>query len=243
MGTDMATIDEEQVAELLGRFVNDLGATISAGNVLIGDKLGLYQTLAEAGPLTPSELAESTSTAERYVREWLPGQAAEGYISYDAETGRYSMTEAQALAFADPAGLVLPGAFQLAVACLSDESMILDAFMTGGGVAWGEHDPDVFTSCERFYRPGYAANLVTSWIPALDGVQAKLEAGAQVADVGCGHGASTLIMAHAYPNSTFVGFDYHQPSVQHAQQVAANAGLAERCHFEVATASAYQGAG
>jgi SAM-dependent methyltransferase len=243
MGTDMATIDEEQVAELLGRFVNDLGATISAGNVLIGDKLGLYQTLAEAGPLTPSELAEYTSTAERYVREWLPGQAAGGFISYDAETGRYSMTEAQALAFADPAGLVLPRAFQLAVACLSHESMILDAFGTGGGVAWGEHHPDVFTGCERFYRPGYAANLVSSWIPALDGVQAKLEAGAQVADVGCGHGASTLIMAHAYPNSTFVGFDYHQPSVQHAQQVAANAGLAERCHFEVATASAYQGAG
>jgi SAM-dependent methyltransferase len=129
------------------------------------------------------------------------------------------------------------------VACLSDESMILGAFRTGGGVAWGEHDPDVFAGCERFYRPGYGANLVSSWIPALDGVQAKLEAGAQVADVGCGHGASTLIMAHAYPNSTFVGFDYHQPSVQHAQQVAANAGLAERCHFEVATASAYQGAG
>ena len=171
MGTDMAAIDEEQVAELLGRFVNDLGATISAGNVLIGDKLGLYQTLAEAGPLTPSELAAYTATAERYVREWLPGQAAGGYISYDAETGRYSMTEAQALAFADPTGLVLPGAFQLAVACLSDESMILDAFRTGRGVAWGEHHPDVFTGCERFYRPGYVANLVSSWIPAVAGLR------------------------------------------------------------------------
>jgi hypothetical protein len=146
MGTDTGTIDEEQIDELLGRFVNDLGATISAGNVLIGEKLGLYQMLAEAGPLTPSELAAYTSTAERYVREWLPGQAAGGYISYDAETGRYSMTKAQALAFADPAGLVLPGAFQLAVACLSDESLILDAFRTGGGVAWGDHDPDVFTA-------------------------------------------------------------------------------------------------
>jgi hypothetical protein len=179
MGTDRETTDEEQVAEFLGRFVNHLGVTISAGNVLIGDKLGLYQTLAEAGPLTPSELTGYTSTAERYVREWQPGQAAGGYL---------------------------------------------------------------FTSCERFFRTGYAANLVTSWIPALEGVRAKLEAGAQVADVGCGHGASTLIMAHAYPNSSFVGFDDHQPSVRHAQQVAANAGLAERCRFEVATASAYPGA-
>jgi SAM-dependent methyltransferase len=243
MGTDMATIDEEQVAELLGRFVNDLGATISAGNVLIGDKLGLYQTLAEAGPLTPSELAAYTSTAERYVREWLPGQAAGGYISYDAETGRYSMTKAQALAFADPAGLVLPGAFQLAVACLSDESLILDAFRTGGGVAWGEHDPDVFTGTERFFRPGYVANLVSSWIPAVGSLRERLVAGIPVADVGCGLGASTRILADTYPASSVHGFDPHLESIELARKAAAEADLADRCDFAVARAQDFPGSG
>ncbi len=185
----MTTIAEDQIDQLLGRFVDDLGATISAGNVLIGDKLGLYRALAEAGPLTPDELAAYTGTTERYVREWLPGQAAGGYVSYDAATGQYSLTEAQALAFADPAGLMLPGAFQLAVACLSDEPMITDAFRTGRGVAWGDHDPGVFTGCERFYRPGYVANLVSSWIPAVAGLHERLVVGIPVADVGMWSGS------------------------------------------------------
>ena len=190
---------------MLVRLVNDLGATVSAGNVIIGDKLGLYQALTEAGPLTPTELAAYTGTAERYVREWLAGQAAGGYISYDTGTGHYSMTEAQALAFADPAGLVLPGAFQLAVACLSDRSTILDAFRTGRGMAWGDHDPDVFTGCERFFRPGYVANLVSSWIPAVAGLPERLAAGIPVADVGCGLGASTRILADTYATSSVRG--------------------------------------
>jgi SAM-dependent methyltransferase len=239
----MTTVNEDQINELLGRFVNDLGATISAGNVLIGDKLGLYRALAEAGPLTPSELADYTDTAERYVREWLPGQAAGGYISLDANTGQYSMTEAQALAFADPAGLLLPGAFQLAVACLADEPTILDAFRTGHGVAWGDHHPDVFTGCERFFRPGYATNLVSSWIPAIPGLSQQLEDGLAVADVGCGLGPSTRILADTYPASTVRGFDPHPASIELARKAAADAGLADRCDFAVARAQDFPGTG
>ena len=239
----MTTVNEDQINELLGRFVNDLGATISAGNVLIGDKLGLYRALAEAGPLTPSELADYTNTAERYVREWLPGQAAGGYVCFDASTGRYSLTEAQALAFADPAGLLLPGAFQLAVACLADEPTILDAFRTGHGVAWGDHHPDVFTGCERFFRPGYVSNLVSSWIPAIPGLSQQLEEGLTVADVGCGLGPSTRILADTYPASTVRGFDPHPASIELARKAAAEAGLADRCDFAVARAQDFPGTG
>jgi SAM-dependent methyltransferase len=239
----MTTVNEDQINELLGRFVNDLGATISAGNVLIGDKLGFYRALAEAGPLTPSELAAYTNTAERYVREWLPGQAAAGYICFDASTGQYSLTEAQALAFADPAGLLLPGAFQLAVACLADEPTILDAFRTGHGVAWGDHHPDVFTGCERFFRPGYVSNLVSSWIPAIPGLSQQLEEGLTVADVGCGLGPSTRILADTYPASTVRGFDPHPASIELARKAAAEAGLADRCDFAVARAQDFPGTG
>jgi SAM-dependent methyltransferase len=239
----MATVNEDQINELLGRFVNDLGATISAGNVLIGDKLGFYRALAEAGPLTPSELAAYTKTTERYVREWLPGQAAGGYISFDASTGQYSVTEAQALAFADPAGLLLPGAFQLAVACLADEPTILDAFRTGHGVAWGDHHSDVFTGCERFFRPGYVSNLVSSWVPAIPGLSQQLEAGLTVADVGCGLGPSTRILADTYPASTVRGFDPHPASIELARKAAAEAGLADRCDFAVARAQDFPGTG
>jgi SAM-dependent methyltransferase len=239
---NMDTIDEDQITELLGRFVTDLGATISAGNVLVGDKLGLYQALADAGPLTAGELADHTSTAERYVREWLAGQAAGGYISYDADTGRYSMTEAQTLAFADPAGLLLPGAFELAVACLSDVSMILDAFRTGKGVAWGDHDSGVFTGCERFYRPGYVANLVSSWIPAVPGLGDRLAAGIEVA-VGCGLGASTRILADTYPASSVRGFDPHPESIELARKAAAGAEPGDRCDFGVASAQDFPGSG
>jgi SAM-dependent methyltransferase len=226
---------EDQLTTLLGRFVQDLGATMSAGNVLIGDELGLYRALAESGPLTPVELAEYTGTAERYVREWLPGQAAGGYVSYDAGTDRYSMTEAQALAFADPGGLLLPGAYQLALACLADRPKILDAFRTGRGVAWGAHDPGVFTGCERFYRPGYVQNLVSSWIPAVDGLAERLTAGTAVADVGCGLGASTRILADTYPASSVRGFDAHPGSVELAR--------ADQLDVTVARAQDFPGTG
>jgi SAM-dependent methyltransferase len=236
-------LDQSRLEELLGRFVQDFGATGFAATVVIGDKLGLYQALA-AGPATPAELADRTHTQPRLVAEWLAAQAASGYVSYDPTSGRFFLSEEQAFALAHEDGpLYLPGAFQVMVAAVKDEPKVTQAFATGTGVPWHAHDPDLFAGTERFFRPGYAANLVSSWIPALDGVQARLDAGAQVADVGCGHGASTLIMAQAYPNSTFVGFDYHQPSIRHAQQVAANAGLAERCRFQVATATTYPGAG
>ncbi|GAA3382992.1 class I SAM-dependent methyltransferase [Cryptosporangium minutisporangium] len=237
----MTTIDDTRLAELLGRFVNDLGATMSAGNVLIGDELGLYRALAEAGPLTAAELAQYTDTAERYVREWLPGQAAGHYITYDADSGRYSLSPEQALAFADPDGLGLPGAFLLAVSSLADEPKILDAFRTGRGVPWGEHHPGVFTGCERFFRPGYAANLLSSWVPAVDGLDERLRAGVAVADVGCGLGASTRILASAYPASSVRGFDSHPESVELARKATSEASLDGRCDFDVARAQDFPG--
>jgi SAM-dependent methyltransferase len=236
-------IDQAKLDQLLGRFVNDFGAAGFAATVVIGDKLGLYQALA-AGPATSAELADRTRTNPRLVAEWLAAQAASGYVTYYPDNERFSLSPEQAFALAHEDGpMYLPGAFQVMVAAVKDEPKITQAFATGTGVPWHAHDPDLFAGTERFFRPGYAANLVSHWIPALDGVPAKLEAGAQVADVGCGHGASTILMAQAYPNSTFVGFDYHQPSIQRAREAAAKAGVAERCRFEVAPASAYQGAG
>jgi SAM-dependent methyltransferase len=236
-------IDEAKLNELLGRFVNDFGATGFAAIVVIGDKLGLYQALA-AGPATPAELAERTSTQPRLAAEWLAAQAASGYVSYDPTSGRFWLTEEQEFALAhEDNPIYLPGAFQVMVAAVKDEPKVTEAFRSGTGVGWHEHDPELFAGTERFFRPGYAANLISGWIPALDGVQAKLEAGAKVADIGCGHGASTILMAKAWPNSSFVGFDYHQPSIQRAREEAAKAGVADRCHFEVAPADAYPGAG
>jgi SAM-dependent methyltransferase len=198
--------------------------------------------MAGAGPLSPAELAERTGTAERYVHEWLAAQAAAGYLAYDPASERFSLPEEQAFALADPAGPVyLPGAFQLALASLKAEPRIAEAFRTGAGVGWHEQDPEVFDGCEMFFAPGYRANLVQSWIPALDGVEAKLRAGARVADVGCGHGASTIIMAKAYPNSTFTGFDYHQRSIDWARKAASEVGVSDRVRFEVAPADAFAG--
>jgi SAM-dependent methyltransferase len=239
----MTTIDDTRLAELMDRFVNDLGATMCAGNVLLGDKLGLYRALAAAGPLTAAELAAYTGTAERYVREWLAGQAASSYVSYDAATGAYSLTAEQALAFADPAGLSLPGAFQLAVASLAAEPTIAEAFRTGRGLPWGEHHPGVFTGTERFFRPGYVANLVSSWVPAIAGLADRLTAGISVADVGCGLGASTRILAETYPASSVRGFDSHQESIELARKATADAGLDGRCDFAVARAQDFPGTG
>jgi SAM-dependent methyltransferase len=237
-------VDESKLNEFLGQFVQDLGATVQAGLVVIGHRLGLYRAMAGAGPLTPAELAERTGTAERYVREWLAAQASGGYVAYDPVSERFSLPEEQAFALADPDGLAyLPGAFQLALASLKAEPRIAEAFRTGAGVGWHEQDAEVFDGCEMFFAPGYRANLVESWIPALDGVEARLQAGAQVADVGCGHGASTIIMAKAYPRSTFVGFDYHQRSIDWARKAASDAGVSDRVRFEVAPADSFGGDG
>jgi SAM-dependent methyltransferase len=236
-------VDEDQLNDLLGRFVTDLGATVHAGNVVIGDRLGLYRGLSEVGPADASALAEHTGTSERYVREWLAGQAAGGYVTTDAEARTFWLTEAQRLALVDPNGVGMSGAFLLAVACLQDEPKITEAFRSGAGVGWHEHRSDVFTGCERFFRPGYVANLVTSWLPALDGVNAKLAAGGSVADVGCGLGTSSQLIASAFPDAVVSGFDYHVESIDLARKSAADAGLDGRLSFEVAAAAEFPGTG
>jgi SAM-dependent methyltransferase len=237
-------IDQAKLDEFLGRFVADLGAVFHAPAVVAGDKLGLYKALAASGPSTPAELAAATGTNERYVAEWLPGQAAGGYVTYDPASGRWLLTEEQAFALADETSpAFVPGAFQLATSAVKDEPRVTEAFRTGDGLGWGEHHPDLWQGTERFFRPGYAANLVDAWIPALDGVGEKLAAGARVADVGCGHGASTILLAQAYPRSTFVGYDVHPRSVEWARKAAAEAGVSDRCRFEVAPADAFPGDG
>jgi SAM-dependent methyltransferase len=244
MSTTAQTIDEAKLNEFMGRFVDDLGAALSAALVVIGDRLGLYRAMADGHPVTPEELAGRTGTDSRYVREWLSNQAAGGYVTYDAPSGNFSLSPEQSLALAQEGSpAFVPGAFQVATSLTKDEETISNAFLSGNGVGWHEHHHDLFSGTERFFRPGYAANLITSWIPALDGVQAKLESGGLVADVGCGHGASTILMAQAFPNSEFVGFDYHQASIEHARKTTSEAGLDGRVSFEVAPAKAYPGDG
>jgi SAM-dependent methyltransferase len=234
-------IDQDKLTEFLHKFVGDLGATMAAGNVLVGDRLGLYRALAER-PMQPHELAERTGTATRYVDEWLRGQAAGGYAEYDPQTRAYSLTPEQAFALTDPDGAVFaPGAFELALGALQAEHKVTEAFRSGAGVGWHEHDEQVFSGCERFFRPGYAASLVTGWLPALGGVEAKLNAGARVADVGCGHGASTTLMARAFPKSSFTGSDYHEESITRARKHVADAGLAGQVKFDVASAQTFDG--
>jgi ubiquinone/menaquinone biosynthesis C-methylase UbiE len=236
-------VDMDTLMAFVGKFVGDLGATIAAGNVLLGERLGLYRALAQQ-PGDARSLAAATDTDPRYVDEWLRGQAAGGYIQYDAGSATYSMTPEQAFALTDPAGPVfLPGAYELALGALKAQHHIEEAFRTGAGYGWGQHDDEVFTGCERFCRPGYLMHLLTEWIPALDGVQAKLESGARVADLGCGHGASTLLMADAFPNSTFVGSDYHTGSIEAARERAEDAGVGDRVRFDVASAQELQGSG
>ena len=236
-------IDHDKLHKLLGTFVTDLGATVAAGNVVIGHRLGLYKALS-AGPSSAYQLAVRTRTSPRYVAEWLRGQAAGGYVEYDAASDSYSMTEEQAYALTDPDGDVyVPGAFVLALGALQAEPRITEAFRSGRGLGWHEHDADVFIGCEQFFKPGYTASLISSWIPALDGVQEKLRAGAKVADVGCGLGASTILLAQEYPNSRFTGSDYHDRSIELARKRAGDAGVADRVTFEVASAATFSGAG
>jgi SAM-dependent methyltransferase len=239
---DTRTVDQDTLLEFLGRFVDDLGATMAAGNIVIGHRLGLYSALAVA-PATPEQLATRTGTTARYLAEWLAGQAAGGYVSYDAPTGTYSLSPEQAFALAEPDGLNVPAAFLMATGALRAEARITDAFRTGAGFGWHEHDPDVFAGCEAFFRPLYVANLVSSWIPALDGVDAKLRAGGRVADVGCGLGASTVLLAQAYPAATIVGSDYHQESIEIARTRAATAGVADGISFEASSAQTFTGSG
>jgi SAM-dependent methyltransferase len=236
-------INTDKLQEFVGRSIADLGATVAAGNVVIGHRLGLYQALA-AGPARAEELAARTETSARYIAEWLCGQAAGGYVEYDPSTGTYSMTEEQAFALANPdGGVYIPGAFVFALGALKAEQRITEAFRTGAGMGWHEHDEDVFLGCEQFFRPGYMANLVPSWIPALDGVQDKLRTGARVADIGCGLGASTILLAREYPNSAFAGSDYHDRSIEIARKHAGEARVADRVSFEVATAAGFSGTG
>ncbi|QAZ39870.1 SAM-dependent methyltransferase [Methylibium sp. Pch-M] len=234
-------IDVDKLNAFMGRFVVDIGAALHAGTVVLGDQLGLYKALAD-GPMSPADLASRTQTDERYVREWLSAQAAAGYVEYDAETRQFHMTEEQVFALAtEGSPAFVPGAFQVALGALKAVPKLAGVFRTGLGFGWHQHDPLLFQGTERFFRPGYAANLVSNWIPALDGVESCLKSGALVADVGCGHGASTILMAQAYPESRFVGFDYHAPSIDWARQVAAEAGVADRVSFEVASAKDFPG--
>ena len=234
-------IDESKLNEFMGKFVHDLGAVMHAATVVVGDKLGLYKTLAEK-PASAEDLARRTETDPRYLREWLSCQAASGYVQYDPKSDTFSLSEEQAFALAvEGSPAFIPGAFQIAVAQFKAIPKMTQAFRTGLGLGWHEHDVSLFHGTERFLRPGYVANLVAGWIPALDGIEARLKAGAKVADVGCGHGASTIIMAQAYPASEFIGFDYHEPSIAHARETAKKADLGERVRFDVASAKTYPG--
>jgi SAM-dependent methyltransferase len=243
MATIERPLDLEKLQQFVFRAVDEVGATLNTALVVMGDKLGLYREMAGSGPVTPAELAERTGCAERYVREWLNAQAAGGYVEYEADSGRYVLPPEQAIALTDEESpAYLPGFFQMALGSVNDSPRIAQAARTGEGVGWHDHVHDVHEGCERFFRPGYNANLVESWLPALAGVVEKLERGARVADVGCGHGASTIVMANAFPNSSFIGTDYHDGSIATARERAEAAGVDDRVTFEVAPASSYAGA-
>ncbi len=234
--TEAATIDEQKLGAFMGKVVGELGALISAPLVLLGDKLGLYKAMKDGQPITSVELAQRTGTTERYVREWLINQAAGGYVDYDAGSETYRLQPEQAAALADDRSpFFVCGGFQAMMALCKSEPRITEAFRTGEGMFWGDHDHNLFEGTERFFKPGYIAHLVATWIPSLHGVEAKLKAGAKVADVGCGHGASTVIMAQAYPCSHFYGFDNHAPSVERARHAAEEGGVADRVEFHVAS--------
>jgi len=235
-------VNEAKLQEFLGKVVGDVGSAMSAALVIIGDKLGLYRAMAASGPVTPAELAKRTETTERYIREWLNAQAAGGYVTYDPPTGRYTLPPEQALALADDTSpAFVPGLFQVTQAMWSGQPKIEDNFRTGKGLEWGHQHPCLFEGTERFFRSGYIGNLTSSWLPALDGVLPKLDRGAKVADVGCGLGASTILMAKAFPKSRFFGFDYHEGSILLAQERARGAGVADRVTFQVAKSTDFPG--
>lgn len=233
-------INEEKMNAFLGKVVGDFGASLSSVLAYIGVKLGLYQALAGSDGMTPSELAEKTGTSERYVREWLLNQSTGNYVHYDPATGKYSLLPEQKAALTDEdSPFYVGGGFYVVKALMNAQPRISEAFKSGAGMLWGDHDPDMFTGTEKFFRPGYQMHLVSEWIPSLAGIDEKLKAGGRIADVGCGHGASSIILAQAYPNSTISAFDNHEPSIDHARRSAEKAGVADRIHFEVASAVDY----
>lgn len=235
-------LDTSKLDEFLGKAVNDMGAAMFSTLIVIGERLGLYKAMSGTEPVTPAELAGKTGTNARYVQEWLNANAASGYVTYDATSRRYSLTPEQAFTLANSdSRAYLPGFFLAATSVARDLDKIEDAFRTGKGVGWHEHHATLFEGTEKFFRPGYNANLVSSWIPALDGVEAKLQKGARVADIGCGHGASTVIMAKAFAKSKFFAFDYHPASIERARKAAEEAGVADRITFEIASAKSYPG--
>lgn len=239
-----AEVDTDVLMQFVFRAVDEVGATLNAALVVMGDKLGYYRALAEHGPSTPAELAERTHTLEPYAREWLNAQAAGAYVTYDATAGRYTLPAEHAVALTDAdSPAFLPGFFQIALGTVHGTDHIIEAARNGSGFGWHEHESDVHEGCERFFRPSYHAHLLTEWLPALDGVVDKLRAGATVADVGCGHGASTILMAQEFPESSFVGFDYHEASIATARERAAAAGLSDRIRFEVSPAQSFGGTG
>jgi len=238
--TTTPQLDPDRLDAFVGRFIDDLGTALHVSTVLVGDRLGLYAAMADGAAMTSAELATRTGTAERYVAEWLAGQAAAGYVSY--ADGAFRLPPEHAMLLLDSgAPVFIPGGFQVAASTLKDEPAITDAFRTGRGVGWHEHHPDLFTGCYRFTRPGYRTHLVADWLPALDGVTVALERGASVADVGCGYGASTIIMARAFPHSIFVGYDNHEPSIEAARRAARDAGLGEQMRFDTAAARDFPG--
>jgi len=235
-------VDEAKLNAFMGKALADMGGAINTSLILIGDRLGLYKAMAGAGPMTSGEVAEKTGTTERYVREWLSAQAAGGYLEYDAGSAKFTLPDEQALALAvENSPAFIPGAYQVVTATILDEPKIRAAFQSGDGVGWHEHNCNLFEGTERFFRPSYSAHLVDEWIPSLDGVRDKLLAGATVADVGCGYGVSTILMAQAFPKSRFIGFDYHAPSIEWARGSAAKAGVEDRVTFEVAASKDYPG--
>jgi hypothetical protein len=235
-------VDEDKLNQFIGKMLSDLGGAFSVPMVCMGDKLGLYKALKEHGPMSAAELAAKTKVAERYAREWLSHQASSGYLKYDPAAGKFALPPEQAMVFADvDSPVYLQGAFDLAVAMIENQPKVEAAFRSGTGVGWGDQAPCLFCTVGRFFRPGYHNNLVASWLPALDGVAAKLERGAAVADVGCGHGFSTIIMAKAFPKSTFVGYDFHPASVEQARVHAEQHGVTANTKFEVALAKDFPG--
>jgi len=237
-------IDEQKLNSLIGQAVQDMGAAMHAALIVIGDRLGLYRAMADGKPVSSAELAERTGTAERYVREWLNANAASKYVEYHPDSQTYSMTPEQAFMLGlDDTPIHLPGYFHMVASCMKDEDKLVDMFRTGNGFGWHEHEKGLFEGCERFFRPNYLGNLTTNWIPALEGVEEKLRRGARVADVGCGHGASTILMAKAFPASKFHGFDYHDASIARARELAEKAGVADRISFAVASAKDFPGTG
>lgn len=235
-------IDPEKLNQFIGKFAGDLGASLHGSTVVLGERLGLYKALAGSEGMTPEQLAAKTETHERYIREWLGAQAAAGYVNYDPARKTFFLSPEQEFALTHEDGAAyFPGAFYIAASTYKDEPRILEAFRTGKGVGWHEHSPDLFMGTSKFFRPNYVQNLLPSWLPALEGVVAKLEKGAKVADVGCGFGSSTLLMAQAYPRSEFHGFDYHDVSINGARAAAEQERAVERVHFEIASAQAYPG--